>query len=143
MISLGRISPATFALRYKAELLPCGIANSSAAVTQRGFNSLWLLVSFQMNFDHRLLTARNLRHNSGYYEHSDSAPDSILFIRHYSGPPCWFLLLPIMICLSSRGNLLLSDATVRIRSNRIRWFIVEPHHETHVSRTLLLNLCRS
>ena len=44
---------------------------------------------------------------------SDSALDSTLFVRHYSGPPSWFLLLPIMICLSSRGTLLFPDATVR------------------------------
>ena len=44
---------------------------------------------------------------------ADSTLDSILFVRHYSGPPSWFLLLRIVICLSSPGTLLPSDATVR------------------------------
>ena len=57
------------------------------------------------------------RHNSVRHDDAtDSTSDSILFVRHYSGPPCWFLLLPIVICLSSRGTLLPSDATVRSRS---------------------------
>lgn len=42
-----------------------------------------------------------------------STSDSLLFVRHYSGTPSWFLLLPIVICLSSRGTLLLPDAMVR------------------------------
>lgn len=44
---------------------------------------------------------------------ADSTLDGTRFVRHYSGSPSWFLLLRIVICLSSPGTLLPSDATVR------------------------------
>lgn len=50
---------------------------------------------------------------------ADSTSDGTLFVRHYSGSPSWFLLLRIVICLSSPGTLLPSDATVRNLFSRL------------------------
>ena len=47
----------------------------------------------------------------GSFTFADSTSDSTFFARCYSRPPGWFLLLPLVICLSLRRYLLRSDAT--------------------------------
>ena len=118
VISLGRASPAVFGLRNKAGLLADGRRSRGLASTPRGYNSPRLLATFQIVLS-RLRRAPPRASSSqlrALGNATDSTSDSILFVRHYSGPPSWFLLLPIVICLSSRGTLLLPDATVRSES---------------------------
>lgn len=112
VISLGRASPAAFGLRYKAGLLAGGGPCARAVRDPRGFNSPRLLATFQSSWSLATRARLPLVTTPAPSRTPDSTPDSILFVRHYSGPPCWFLLLPIVICLSSRGTLLLPDATV-------------------------------
>lgn len=49
VISLGRTSPATFGLRYKAGLLACGRRFRAPPRSPRGSNSLRLLATFQID----------------------------------------------------------------------------------------------
>ena len=120
VISLGRTSPATFGLRYKAGLLACGRRFRAPPRSPRGSNSLRLLATFQIVLraqrGHASLVLVTMPCARG---RPASTADSFLFVRHYSGTPSWFLLLPIVICLSSRGTLLLPDAMVRILARRL------------------------
>ena len=72
--------------------------------TSRGLNSPWLVARFQYQI--RLTNAHTTRTTSH---------KSIL-------TPCWFLLLPIVRCLSSPGTLLLTDAVAQVLRKSSRLF---------------------
>ena len=95
VFSLGRHTPPVLGHHSRGTRLSMGLRALSPEV--RGCHPLW-----------PCFPARSLGLRAQWPTGATLAAlalDSSLFVRHYWGNPCWFLFLPLMICLSSGGSL--------------------------------------